>query len=178
MTRHHRFLMFAVVLAAVVLSPVVAGAGSYAGQGYGSVSPASGPPGTEILYTVSGSPDADSVCRGSSAFATEFLGPDGVRLATGSDTVTVPDTATPGAGFLRLVCYIPDSTGRRVIHGFCAAFEITAAGSAPGAPAVAGAEPINDPCPPSARIVASQTVIRSSTALGLSFNEIIKPLGG
>lgn len=171
-------LFAASVLAISVLIPASAGAQTSAPVGFGSVSPGVAPAGTEVSYTVAGSADADPVCRGSSAFATELLGADGTRLAIGADTVAVPQTATAGPGFLRLICYIPDATGRRVIHGFCAAIELAAAGTAPGAPLAAGAEPIVDPCPPSGRVVASQAVIGASTALGLSFNQIIKPLGG
>jgi len=161
----------------IVWTPLAAGAQDASGVGFGSVSPGSGPPGTEISYTVAGAADADSVCRGSSAFRTEILASDGVLLGTGGDTVAVPQTATPGPGFVRLICYIADATGRRVIHGFCASFEILAAGTAAGAP-TASAEPINVPCPASARLVVSQGLLDASTALGSSFNLIIKPLGG
>ena len=87
----------------------------------------------------------------------------------------VVETATPGPAYLRLICYIADATGRRVIHGFCGAFEVLAAGSPAGAP-VTGT--INDPCPPTARLVVSDTILRASTALGSSFNQVITPLGG
>ena len=165
-------------LACGALTPLTAGAQDASSVGFGSVSPGSGPPGTQISYTVAGAPDADSVCRGSSAFRTELLAGDGVLLATGGDTAAVPETATAGPGYLRLICYIPDATGRRVIHGFCAAFEILAAGSPAGAPTASGATPINDPCPASARVAVSQSLLDASTALGTSFNQIIKPLGG
>jgi hypothetical protein len=155
----------------------VAGAQTEPGAtiGFGDVTPGSGAPGTEITYTVVGSPNADSECRGSSAFATELLASDGTRLATGADTIVVSDAATPGPGYLRLICYIADSTGRRVIRGICAPFEILPAGSAAGA---SGTGPISEPCPPSGRVLASQSVIGVSGALGQAFNQVITPLGG
>jgi hypothetical protein len=174
-------IVLLVALVATIAAATVAHAGGYGGYGaLGSVTPGSGPPGTEISYTVVGtSPNADAECRSSSAFSTEFLAADGVRLATGADTITVPETATPGPGFLRLICYLGDETGRPVIYGACVAFEVTAPGTPPGAPR---SEPdgsaFEDPCPPSARVVASQSVLHAASVLGRAFNQVIKPLGG
>jgi hypothetical protein len=67
---------------------------------------------------------AVTACYGSSAFATEFLAADGTRLGTGADTIDVSASAAPGRAWVRLVCYLPDDTGRRVIHGLCA-FTVT-----------------------------------------------------
>jgi hypothetical protein len=174
-----RILSFAAV--AVLGTALIAAAAAAAdeGVGFGSLDPSSGPPGTEIQYRVVGSPNADSECRGSSAFSTEVLAADGVRLGTGGDTIAVPDRATPGAAFVRLICYVADATGRRVIRGVCTGFEITAAGASPGAPkgATAGST-IDEPCPASARVVVSQAVIKSQTALGEGFNQVITRFGG
>ena len=180
MTRRIPIVLLAAVVATFTAA-AVAQAGGYGGYGaFGSVSPASGPPGTEIGFTAVGtSPTADAECRVSSAFATEFLAADGVRLATGADTIAVPETAAPGPGFLRLICYLGDETARPVIYGACVAFEVTAAGTPPGP---ARSEPdgsaFEDPCPPSARVVASQSVLRAAGTLGRAFNQVIKPLGG
>jgi hypothetical protein len=129
---------------------------------------------------VVGSPDADAECRGSSAFATEFLGADGVRLGTGGDTIGVPETATPGPGFVRLVCYVADATGRRVLRGVCASFDVVDANTTvigSSSTAVAGST-LNVPCPAAPRTVVSESVISSQTTLGEAFNLIITPLGG
>ena len=180
MTRRIWMLVLATAaLAALVAVPASAGTTADT-VGFGSVSPSSGPPGTEISYVVVGSPIADTECRGSSAFATEFLAADGVRLGTGGDTIGVPETATPGPGFIRLVCYVSDATGRRVIRGVCASFDVvdpntTVIGASSNA--VAGST-VNVACPTAPRPVVSESVISSQTILGEAFNLIIKPLGG
>jgi hypothetical protein len=140
--------------------------------------PGSGPPGTDISYMVTGSPNADAECRGSSAFATEFLANDGTRLGIGGDTIAVPATATAAPAFARLVCYVSDSTGRRVIRGVCGQFTVSAPGTARGPAAVApsAASTIDSACPGSPRLVASQSVIRSETALGEAFNQVVAHL--
>ena len=179
MTR--RILTLVVVAAALVATAAVpTGAGAAVDTvGFGSLDPSSGGPGTEIHYTVVGSPAADTECRGSSAFSTEFLAADGVRLGTGGDTIGVPETAAEGSAFVRLICYVSDVTGRRVIRGVCASFEVLAAGSAPGAATTAAAgATINVPCPAAPRTVVSESVIQSQTALGEAFNQVITPLGG
>lgn len=179
MTRRIRMLvLMTVALAAMVAVPASAGTTDDT-VGFGSVSPSSGPPGTEISYVVVGSPIADTECRGSSAFATEFLAADGVRLGTGGDTIGVPETATPGPGFVRLVCYVSDATGRRVIRGVCASFEVVAPGVVGGSTGTTQTgSTVNVPCPAAPRTVVSESVIASQTTLGEAFNLIIKPLGG
>jgi len=169
-----------VAAALVAMAAVPAGAGAVDDTvGLGSLDPSSGAPGTEIHYTVVGSADADTECRGSSAFTTEFLAADGVRLGTGADIIGVPETATAGPAFVRLVCYVSDATGRRVIRGVCTSFEVLAAGSAAGtAKTAAAGATINEPCPAAPRTVVSEAVIQSQTALGEAFNLVIKPLGG
>ena len=179
MTRRILILMFAV---AAVLGTALLSAAAGAVEppvGFGTVNPASGPPGTEITYGVIGSPNADTECRGSSAFATEFLAADGTRLGTGGDTVGVPASAAPGPAFLRLVCYVSDSTGRRVIRGVCTSFQVTAPGTPRGAAkrSAAAAATIDEPCPAAPRVVVSQAVIRSQTALGEAFNQVISHFG-
>ncbi len=178
MTRRIRMLVV-VAGALVTLAAVPASAGTADDTvGFGSLEPSSGAPGTEISYTVIGSPDADNECRGSSAFATELLAADGVRLATGADIIEVPESATPGPGFVRLICYVSDATGRRVIRGVCTSFEILAAGATAAPQAVASGPTINEPCPTAPRTVVSESVIASQTALGQAFNLVITPLGG
>ena len=171
-------LMFlaAALLALGLASPAGAGAADYS-SGFGSLEPGSGPPGTTISYTVVGSPDADSECRGSSAFATELLDATGARIGTGDDTIAVPDSAAPGQAFVRLICYIADATGRRVIYGVCSSFEVTAAGSAPGPAKTATGPTINEGCPATPRMVASQSVINAQTSLGLAVNQVLAGLG-
>jgi hypothetical protein len=176
--RIRTLVLVAVALVAMMAVPSGAATGDD-GVGFGSLTPSSGAPGTEISYTVVGSPIADSECRGSSAFTTEFLAADGVRLGTGADTIGVPETATAGPAFVRLVCYVSDATGRRVIRGVCASFEVLAPGGAAGATGTtATGSTVNVPCPASPRTVISQSVIRSHTSLGEAFNLIIPPLGG
>lgn len=180
MTRRIRMLVFvAAALVAMVTLPAGAGVADDT-VGFGSLNPSSGPPGTDIQYTVVGTADADAECRASSAFTTEFLAADGVRLGTGSDTITVPDTASPGPAFVRLICYVADATGRRVIRGVCVGFDVVIPTTTViGAVATADAgSTLNVPCPAAPRTVASESVIQSQTVLGEAFNQIIRPLGG
>jgi hypothetical protein len=166
------------VMAIMVLVTMTLGVGAAAAWadtvGFGSVSPSSGPPGTEITYTVVGGATADTDCRGSSAFTTEFLDGAGIRLSTGADTIGVPNSATAGPAFVRLVCYVSDATARRVIHGVCAKFEVTAAVSAPGAPTTAASgATVDAPCPVTPRLAVSQAVIQAQTHLGETFNKVL-----
>lgn len=169
-------LVAAVALVAALAAPAAAGTADDT-AGLGSLDPGSGPPGTTISYTVVGGPNADSECRGSSAFATELLDASGVRISTGDDTIAVPDGATSGGGFLRLICYIADATGRRVIYGVCSGFEITAADAPAGSAKTATGATINEACPATPRMVASQSVIDTQTTLGLTFNEVLAGVG-
>ena len=166
------------VMSIVVLVTMTLGVGATAAWadevGFGSLSPPSGPPGTVISYTVVGGATADVDCRGSSAFTTEFLDGAGVRLSTGADTIGVPDTATAGPAFVRLVCYVSDATARRVIHGVCASFQVTAAGSVSGATGTTRTgSTVDAPCPASPRLAVSQAVIRAQTHLGETFNKVL-----
>ena len=103
--------MLVVVVAASGVWAVAAWADD---TGFAGVDTSSGPPGTEITYRVAGGGSAgEAECRASSAFRTELLAGDGSRLETGGDTIVVPASATPGPAVVRLVCYIPDATGRR-----------------------------------------------------------------
>jgi hypothetical protein len=148
--------------------------------GFGGISPSSGPPGTEISYTVTGpGSTSDADCRGSSAFRTELLAEDGTRIATGENTISADAAATPGPAFVRLICYIADETGRRVIRGVCTPFEITAPGSpaGPATSAPAGST-LDEPCPAAPRVVASQSVLEAQGRLSDAFNQVLTNLGG
>jgi hypothetical protein len=81
---------------------------------------------------------------------------------------------------LRLICYVSDATGRRVIRGVCSSFDVVDANTTvigASSNAVAGST-VNVPCPAAPRTVVSESVIASQTTLGEAFNLIIKPLGG
>ena len=171
MSRRPLLPLLVAVMAVALAAP--ASAGTDDSTGLGSLEPGSGPPGTTISYTVVGSAGADTECRTSSAFATELLDAAGVRIATGDDTITVPDSATPGPAFLHLICYIADTTGRRVIYGVCSEFEVLAAGAPSGPAKNASGATINEPCPATPRLVASEAVIETQTTLGLTFNQIL-----
>lgn len=170
------WMLIAAALTLALSGPAGAGP-SQDTVGLGSLDPGSGPPGTIISYTVVGSPNADSECRGSSAFATELLDATGARIGTGANTVVVPDGATPGQAFVHLICYVADATGRRVIYGVCSGFEITDAATPPGAAKTATGATVNEPCPATPRMVVSQSVINTQTTLGLTFNEVLANLG-
>ena len=142
--------------------------------GFGGLGSASGPPGSSISYTVVGSSNASVECSGSSAFSTEFLAGDGVRLGTGATTIGVPAQAAPGRAFVRLICYVSDVTGRRVIHGVCTGFGVTAPGTGVGPRKVAApGATIDEPCPASGRLVVSQAVIRAQTHLGETYTHVL-----
>jgi hypothetical protein len=135
-----------------------------------SVSPAGGPPGTEIVYTLGGTDEAGTrECATSSAYRLELLSPDGSLSATGGENVAVPDTATPGDSSIRLVCYVPDATNRRVIHGVCAGFVVTAAGE----PAPPESGPAAIDCPPTPRVTLGQSVIAIERAMSEAFNPLL-----
>lgn len=145
--------------------------------GFGGLEPSSGPPGSSISYSVVGSPNAGAECSGSSAFSTEFLAGDGVRLGTGATTIDVPAGAATGHAFVRLICYVSDVTGRRVIRGVCTGFDVTAPGTGIGPKKVAApGATIDEPCPASGRLVVSQAVIRAQTHLGEAFNQVLTHL--
>ncbi len=135
-----------------------------------SVTPPGGPPGTEIAYGLAGTDEAGSrECATSSAYRLEFLAPDGTLVATGGETVAVPATAQPGDSFIRLVCYVPDATGRRVIYGLCAGFAVTSEGQAvPDARSTVAAD-----CPPTPRLVLGQSVIAVERAMSEAFNPLL-----
>ena len=135
-----------------------------------SVDPPGGPPGTEISYTVAGTDEVGSQqCATSSAYRLEFLGPDGTLAATGGETVAVPATAQPGDSFIRLVCYVPDATTRRVIYGLCGSFVV----SAPGEPVPEVRETAAADCPPTPRLVLGQSVIAVERAMSEAFNPLL-----
>jgi hypothetical protein len=135
-----------------------------------SVNPSGGLPGTEISYTLAGTDEAGSEqCATSSAYRLEFLAPDGTLTATGGETVAVPATALPGDSFIRLVCYVPDATSRRVIYGLCGSFVVSAPGEAvPEERQTAAAD-----CPPTPRLVLGQSVIAVERAMSEAFNPLL-----
>jgi hypothetical protein len=150
------------VLAAVVPS---AGAGTSA-VGIETVAPPAGPGGTEVTYTLRGTDAAGAEqCATSSAYRLELLATDGTLATTGSTSVAVPEGLTPGKAAIRLVCYIPDATARRVIHGLCGRFVLTE-GSSP--PAETGSAEID--CPSTPRIALGQSVIAVERAMSEAFN--------
>ncbi len=136
----------------------------------GSVDPPAGPAGTEVAYTLSGTDAAGSQeCATSSAYRLELLAPDGTLAATGGETVAVPAEAVPGDSFIRLVCYVPDATGRRVIYGLCASFVVTQPGEA------ATPEPgtVAADCPATPRLSFGQSVIAVERAFSEAFNPLL-----
>jgi hypothetical protein len=132
------------------------------------LSPSEGPPGTEIAVAPDVDPTGVDTCLGSSAFRTELLGADGAILATGSEAIAVPANATPGVDVVRLVCYLPEGTGRRVIHGLCAPFVVT------------GGEAVTPSagCPPAPRVLVGQAILEAEGGLSNGANAILAPLGG
>jgi hypothetical protein len=134
------------------------------GVSIATLSPSAGPPGTVVAFTLTGT-DADGTqqCTTSSAYRLEFLGADGVLGQTGGESVEVPSTATPGPAFVRLVCYVPDPTGRRVIRGVCAGFTVQ--------PTVAtAAQPVAVSCPSTPRLALGQSVLNVERLLSGAFN--------
>ncbi|MFO7590634.1 MAG: hypothetical protein R6X23_07015 [Acidimicrobiia bacterium] len=140
-----------------------------------AVTPGAGPAGTEVGYTLAGT-DANGTaeCQQSSAYRLELLAPDGTVTATGGVTVVVPEGAAVGDAAIRLVCYVPDGTGRRVIRGVCARFVV----SEPGEPVPAAGEAAIE-CPPTPRITLSQAVLTVERLLSQAFNpQLSAPLVG
>lgn len=135
------------------------------------VAPASAAPGSEVSITPRGADAAATQqCFGSSAFHTELLGADGARVATGEQSIVIPDNAPGGAASALLVCYVPDTTGRRVLRGWCGSLTITGgtAATTAGAPG----------CPPSPRLVVVESVIKAEAALSEGFNPVLSGLAG
>lgn len=132
------------------------------------LTPAEGPPGTEIAVAPDGDAGAVDTCLGSSAFRTELLGSDGAILATGSEAIAVPANATPGVDVVRLVCYLPEATGRRVIHGLCAPFVVTGGEAVTPSPG----------CPPAPRVLVGQAILEAEGGFSNGFNGVMAPLGG
>lgn len=164
-----RFLDSPALLAAFSAEPACASAVAPDPDAPGvTLDPTEGPPGTEIA--VAPAVDANSVeeCVGSSAFRTELLGPDGAIIATGAEVIAVPSNATPGVDTVRLICYLPEASGRRVIHGLCAGFLVTGGDSGAG----------DTGCPPAPRVVVGQAILEVSGGLSNGFNPTLAPLGG
>jgi hypothetical protein len=153
------------VLTLAVLAPSV-GAGT-TGIGIETVTPPSGPGGTEVRYTLGGTDAAGAEeCAESSAYRLELLAADDTLATTGGTSVAVPQGLAPGNAAIRLVCYIPDATSRRVIRGMCGRFVLTD-GSAPP-PTESGSAKID--CPSTPRIAFGQAVIAVERAMSEAFN--------
>ena len=131
-----------------------------------SVTPSSGSVGTDIAYTLAGTDAAGAdQCANSSAYRLELLAPGGALATTGGGTVLVPEGTVVGQATIRLVCYVPDATNRRVIYGLCARFDITDAAAASEATGKAATK-----CPATARVVLGQSVIAVERAMSEAFN--------
>lgn len=158
----------ALVLVTTVALALAAGAAVAGGSDVSieSLTPSGGPAGTTVGYSLGGT-DATGAeqCSLSSAYRLELLAPDGTLAATGGEGVTVPDGVAPGEATVRLVCYVPDATARRVIHGLCARFDLTD-GAAP--PARSGSASVD--CPATPRVAIGQSVIAVERALSEAFN--------
>lgn len=165
-----RPLVLGIIVIAVFVVPFAVGA-SAAGDGVSiaTVTPGAGPAGTEIGFTIAGTDASGTTeCLTSSAYRLEFLAPDGVLVVTGGETVAATPDAESGDSAIRLVCYVPDATGRRVIHGLCGRFTVTDPGAAvppPGASAI--------PCPSTPRLALSQSVIAVERAMSAAFNPLL-----
>jgi hypothetical protein len=163
----------ALIAVSVALAATAAGAGT-AGVSIETITPSGGPTGTDITYTLRGTDAAGAEqCAVSSAYRLELLAPDGTLATTGGSSVAVPAGIAPGKAAIRLVCYVPDATARRVIHGMCGRFFLTD-GSPP--PARTGAAKID--CPSTPRIALGQSVIAVERAMSEAFNpQLYYPLG-
>jgi hypothetical protein len=155
---------FAVTALVLALGATVGSAGT-AGVSIETLTPAGGPTGTDITYTLRGTDAAGAEqCSVSSAYRLELLASDGTLATTGGSSVAVPAGLAPGKAAIRLVCYVPDATARRVIHGVCGRFFVTD-GSPPPARATAKID-----CPPTPRIAFGQSVIAVERAMSEAFN--------
>jgi hypothetical protein len=159
----------AVVGIVVCVGTLFLGAAAHAkpsdqGVSIATLSPSAGPPGTVVAFALSGT-DAPGTaqCMTSSAYRLEFLGADGVLAQTGGESVEVPSDSKQGNATIRLVCYVPDSTGRRVIRGVCARFTVQAA--------IANTtEPVAVACPATPRLALGQSVLNVERLLSGAFN--------
>lgn len=169
-----RLLALGVVVSAVAVLAVPATAAPDT-LSIAAVTPSAGPAGTEVAYTLAGTDAAGTTeCQQSSAYRLELLATDGTVAATGGVTVVVPEGAAIGDAAIRLVCYVPDGTGRRVIRGVCARFVV----SEPGEPVPAASEAAIE-CPATPRITLSQAVLTVERLLSQAFNpQLSAPLAG
>jgi hypothetical protein len=162
-----RRLVALTALGCLVLAVLAAGAGAQdTDVTIASVEPASGPAGTEIRYTLDGTDEAGAQeCAVSSAYRLELLATDGTLAATGGEAVAVPEGAAAGPASIRLVCYVPDATGRRVIYGLCGRFDVTAGDESTEPEGTAAV-----PCPATPRAAFGQAVIAVERAMSEAFN--------
>jgi hypothetical protein len=154
----------ALALLALVVASSTATAAGGGGVAIDSITPPGGPTGTQVTFALRGTDAAGAEqCAISSAYRLELLATDGTLASTGGTSVTVPAGLEPGKASIRLVCYVPDATNRRVIHGLCGGFRLTD-GSPP--PAHSGSRD----CPPTPRIALGQSVIAVERAMSQAFN--------
>jgi hypothetical protein len=161
----------ALLVSASTAAVTMTGAGAAGGGSGGSVSiaaltPPNGPAGTEIAYSLAGTDDAGAAqCANSSAYRLELLGSDGTLATTGGSTVAVPPGTPAGKAYVRLVCYIPDATGRRVIYGLCGRFDVT-----DGATAATTTSKAAVSCPATPRVTFGQSVVAVEREISQAFN--------
>jgi hypothetical protein len=131
-----------------------------------TVTPSVVAPGRDVVVAPAGvTAAASTVCSQTSAFKTELLDANGTRVAIGARTLSVPADAKPGVGTVRLVCYLPDAAGRRVIRGMCGAVTIGTGSTPSTAPTAV--------CPATPRLVLSQGVIVAESTLSEGFNRLL-----
>jgi len=165
-----RLLVLGIIVSSALTAPFAVGANAAGDDvAIATVTPGAGPAGTEIGFTLAGTDAAGTTeCLTSSAYRLEFLAPDGVLVVTGGETVAAPSDAEAGDSSVRLVCYVPDATGRRVIHGLCGRFTVADPGAAVPPPGAASI-----PCPSTPRLALSQSVIAVERALSAAFNPLL-----
>ena len=165
-----RLLVLGIVVSAALAAPFALGANAVGdGVSIATLTPGAGPAGTEIGFALAGTDAAGTAeCLTSSAYRLEFLAPDGVLAVTGGETVAVSPDAQAGDSSIRLVCYVPDATRRRVIHGLCGRFTVTDPGAAVPPPAAAAI-----PCPSTPRLALGQSVITVERLLSAAFNPLL-----
>lgn len=152
--------------ACFALAVGAAGAGAASSVSIESVTPPSGPVGTDVAYALAGTDAAGAdQCANSSAYRLELLAPGGALVTTGGGTVLVPDGTPAGKATVRLVCYVPDATNRRVIYGLCARFDLTDAATPSESTGKAKTK-----CPATARVALGQSVIAVERAMSEAFN--------
>gem|GEM_PF-4193543 len=165
-----RLLVLGIIVSTALAVPFAAGVNAAGGGvSIATVTPGAGPVGTDVGFVLAGTDASGTTeCLTSSAYRLELLAPDGVLVVTGGETVAVPPDAQAGASSIRLVCYVPDATGRRVIRGLCGRFTVTDPGAVVPSPGAASI-----PCPATPRLALGQSVIAVERALSAAFNPLL-----